>query len=340
MTPGIRKTVVTRILRIVAYYIVSTVALLGILELVVRIAYPEIKSTSTSRDLVMDSVYGQSAGLRPFARGLSGEKMFSVDALGFWKYAANADSLQNGWLLLGDSVTMGIGVSPDSTFAGRLAGLCPAWYILNPSWLGYSSADYVNIAKHMLIKRRFSDSSIPQIKRLTIFWTLNDVYSDGNIGMPPGQAVRDIGSAMLGWMRRHLRAYHWLKHLWSDRPKAHFDFDAQFYRHDDPRYVEASQDLLEIKTMCSDAGVRLEVVLLPYEYQLRQHDSPTSRPQTLFSRMLDRQNIRWYDLTALFQALPGDHRELYLFGDGIHFSNSGHTEISRFIREVSCGRFN
>jgi hypothetical protein len=40
------------------------------------------------------------------------------NALGGWKYKKQiADSL-NKWLLLGDSVTMGIGIDNDSTFAG------------------------------------------------------------------------------------------------------------------------------------------------------------------------------------------------------------------------------
>jgi hypothetical protein len=321
--------------RIIAYSFLSTILLLGFLEIAIRIVYPAIEPTGTSYNLVADSVYGSSAGLRPLASGLSGGKPFSVDALGFWKYAAKSDSLQESWLLLGDSVTMGIGVEPDSTFAGRLSNLYPSRYIINPSWIGYSSSDYVNITRSLLFKHQLSNRLMLPIRRVTLFWTLNDVYSHCNVGLPPGQVVRNYGSWITKWMREHYLTYHWLKYLLLDRSKAYFQFDAQFYQRGDSCFTAALEDLKNIKQMCINAGVQFQVILLPYEYQIRQTDSTAYRPQTLISQELDSLHIQWYDLTPRFRDLPGNHRNLYLFGDGIHLSSLGHAEVSRYVQEIT-----
>jgi hypothetical protein len=156
------------------------------------------------------------------------------------------------------------------------------------------------------------------------------------VGLPPGQVVRDYASPILIWLRQHYRTYNWLKHLFLDRPKAYFQFDEQFYQPNDTRFIAASQDLVDIKELCTNAGVQLQVVFLPYEYQLRGADSIVCRPQTLLSQKLNSLHIRWHDVAPALRDLPGDHKSLYLFGDGIHFSNHGHNEICRYVQEAIC----
>lgn len=271
----------------------------------------------------MDSLYGNLQGLRPLARGLSDGEESSVDALGFWKYAARPDSLADGWLLLGDSAAMGIGVEPDSTFAGRLAARWPGWRILNASWIGYSSAGYLNVARALLADHRTSVRQTPVIRRVTLFWTLNDVYSRVDVGGPPGQVVREHGSSVLKWVRRYCRAYAWLKRLVFDRPKV--------CRRDDPRFVAALGDVVGLKALCDSAGVRMEIFLLPYEFQLRQTDSASFQPQRLLSQVLDSLTIAWYDPATTLRDAPGDPGGLYRFGDGIHFSPRGHLDIFSYL---------
>jgi hypothetical protein len=329
-----QKQILPRFLHITIYYLLVTVIILGFLEIFVRFTYPSIGPMDTSRDLTVDSVYGSSAGLRPMASGFSGSKMFSVDALGFWKYTVQSDSLQDGWLLLGDSATMGIGVEPDSSFAGRLSAAFRKWHIFNPSWLGYSSADYVNVAKVLFHRQLQSKLWTPKIRRLTIFWTLNDIYSHCDVGMPPGQVVRNYGSQSFAWLRQHFRTYAWFRHLFFDRPKTYFQFDDQFYQQDDPRFVAALKDLKILKKLCSNANVQLEVVILPYEYQLRRANLNANRPQAILTQELDKLHILSYDIASTFRDIAEDSQDFYLFGDGIHFSNRGHAVISHYVQET------
>ncbi len=231
-------------------------------------------------------------------------------------------------------LTMGIGVAPDSTFAGRLSALCPAWRILNPSWVGYSSADYLNITRALLSTESPARSTVSSIRRVTIFWTLNDVYSHCDVGVPPGQVLRANGFPILNWLRQHYRTYAWLKQMFFDRPKAYFEFDSQFYRRDDPRFVAALHDVSAIRDVCTKRNVELQIVLLPYEYQLRPIDSGAHLPEQLLSQMLDSLHVQWCDLTPSLRKLPGNPQSLYLYGDGIHFSKRGHREISRDVQEA------
>jgi len=91
MTHGTQRFLLARVLVFAVYCLVATIVLLGVTEIGVRIAYPEIESSSTSHDLAVDSVYGNSSGLRPNARGLSGGQLFTVDALGYWRYSVKPD---------------------------------------------------------------------------------------------------------------------------------------------------------------------------------------------------------------------------------------------------------
>ncbi len=314
--------------------LMSTLVVLLLLEAYVRIFYPEIKTVGTSRELVIDNRFGVTPGLRPLSAGLCDGVLFSVDALGFWKYSGNARTEQPGWLLLGDSVTMGIGVDPDSTFSGRVAAMTSNVRILNPSWLGYSSSDYVAVATALLRNENLSPRK-PTIQHLTLFWTLNDVYSNFNIALSPGTEVREYGSFFYLALKRYFRAYEWLKTCFYDRSRDYFEFDKTFYHTGDPRFVRALSDLDSLKRLCNAKGVQFDVVLMPYEYQLRQRESSSFAPQALLASALDSMRVQHFDSTPMLVDAAQNSKALYQFGDGIHFSKRGHELIARYI----CGVF-
>jgi lysophospholipase L1-like esterase len=323
-----------RIIFFVAYNLVATAAVLMLLEIGIRIFAPSIRPEATSYSLVTDSLYGSSAGLRSGASGYSGGAQVSVDALGFWKYSAQTDSLQDGWLLLGDSVTLGIGIEPDSTFAGRMAGHVHTYAVHNPSWIGYSSTDYLNIARAFLRDHIPSALQRHPIRRVTIFWTLNDIYSNCDIGLPPGQSIRNRGSLVLGWLRRNYHTYSWLKAFLFDRAKDYYEFDHKFYQQTDARYLSALSDLDSLQGLCLQNNVRLDVVLLPYEYQLRTHDSTVFAPQHMLAHDLNRRGIEYHDASPAPELQSADSKSLYLLGDGIHFSSKGHRSVFQFLTRV------
>jgi hypothetical protein len=319
-------------LKIVVLDFAAAVVFLLLFEVFIRLCFPEIHPLGTDRALIIDPRYGSSAGLRPAAIGVSDGIQVHVDELGFWSYNSVADSSAQGWLLLGDSVTMGMGVEPDSTFAGRLAISDRNHRILNPSWIGYSSADYVNVALALLLEPRMSAKQRVHIEHVTVFWCLNDVYSDIGPGGHPGDVIRQSGAGALAFLQSNFRTYQWLRNLLFDRPATYLENDLQYYEAPRKQWSLAQRDLRTLRDICSRAGVMLDVVILPYLAQLRCRSESDFVPQRVLTECLRELGIACYDPAPFIFTLKIDPKKLYQFGDGIHFSNQGHRIIFEFLK--------
>lgn len=312
-----------RVLRLIAVNALVTLALLAVIELTVRAVRPQISPLGTSKQLVADSVFGPVHGPAPMSTGISNGAAFSVDHRGFWKYASDTTtSARSAWLLIGDSVTMGIGVQPDSTFGGLLAArLSPDVEILNPSWIGYSSSHYRELVRHFLSSPPLDE----RIRRITIMWCLNDAYR--------GRQVVDEGARpsarfepMLNILRRNVYTYQWLKATFTDRPRRYFVHDSRLY--DGPSLSSAIADLRAIAEECERSGVTCDVVLLPYEYQIRES---IAEPQRTFADVIMDLPLPVHDPLPWMMERAEDSRSMYLYGDGIHFSENGHRLLAEYL---------
>ncbi len=308
-------------------------ALLFLLEGAVRVWLPEITPVGTDKSLFADSVYATTPGPRPGATGLSNGARFSAMNLagyGFWQYAGSYDASRSSWLLLGDSVTMGIGVHPDSTFAGRLARHLPGINVLNPSVLGHASRDYVAIARELI-----PEKGGPQVhlSRVVVMWCLNDIYSSTGPLPDPDQTVRDVGGSFLSFTRRHLHLYQFLKSSLFDRPRRYWDHDSRLYR--DDLVSRSADDMGTIVSLGSDRRIEVTVVVLPYEYQLRNPEGVGIwAPQERMAGRLTSIGITPLDPSRYLLERVDDPSDLFLYGDGIHFSSRGHELIFRFLMET------
>ncbi len=297
--------------------------MLVVLEGAVRLAFPEIGPLDTDRRLIRDNVFGTSAGIAPNATGVSHGALFTSDAYGFWKYESAADTSLPAWLLIGDSVTMGIGVDPDSTFAGILVASLDSVAVLNASLIGYSVADYARALNALLSE----DPPHPyRIASVSVVWCLNDVYADLTAGNP-NQNLRQSLGRPLSWIRRHFYTYQWLKNAVTDRAADYYEFDRAFYEND-ARYVERSVALLvQMRQLAARRQVSFNVVLLPYRHQLTSGDADVFLPQRLLAGALERVGVPVTDLSNLEGSRVRPER-LYRFGDGIHFSAAGHRRLA------------
>lgn len=322
-----------RILLVIVVNVMTVAVLLSGVEWGVRIFYPELKPVGTSAALIKDEAYGASRGLRPNATGKSNGALFRVDDKGMLSYARSYNPAQKSVLFLGDSVTMGIGVDPDSTFAGLMSQAMDTINVLNPSLIGYNVQDYRRLLKAWVADddRRTKYG----IEHVLLFWCLNDVYTDTVPLNEPGSIVRSIGGALLPWVRRHAMSYQWLKGMVTDRPAAYFLHDTALYDKDNALFI-ASMDLLaDIQRLCQEKGVKLEVILLPYAYQLRDEAQAADFiPQALMRDQLKARDIAVLDmLPYLRQSNQGGRESIYLWGDGIHFAPSGHRKLAHWLRD-------
>lgn len=318
--------------KIILINIASVCALLILAEAAIRLLGPEIPKIGTDRTLIMDDVYGASPGLRKNSSGFSNGAYYEVGQYGFWKYSSEMDPDKPSWLFLGDSATMGIGVDPDSTFAGRIAAQLDTVNVLNPSLIGYAVDDYDRVLEALIGIPEDDGKTRFNIKRITLFWCLNDIYPSQMADSDPGNQIRLIGGSALRFIQRHYATYQLLKAVIFDRPKSYFEFVVRFYRDEQEIFGSSISKLRQMSQRAETAGVKFEIVILPYEYQLRKSVTPEHLlPQEMLLKNLDNSGVDVYDPSDFLRFSDISHTELYLYGDGIHFSSIGHSLLSEFV---------
>ena len=333
--------------RVLLANVVGVALLLALLEGGVRVVRPDIGPAGAEASLLQSRAFadrlGTSTGLRPGATGVANGERVAVDDQGFHVYAGNAARPASGpgsagsagvWLWLGDSVAFGIGVPADSTLAGRLALAQDTARVLNPSVIGWGTADY----------RRRLDAALAgglRPDRVTLVWCLNDADPARPSQRGDVSRVESARRNGISWLNRHSRLYRLAKGVALDRPARYFAHDRRLYaRLGAPqRSAEAGgpglgidralSDLWAIRDTLAARGVPLEVVVVPYEPQLRPGGD--SAPQRLLAARLRQRGIAALDLLVAFRAYGGDPADLYLWSDGIHLSAEGHRLAARAV---------
>ncbi len=315
-----------KIIIIALYNLVIVILLCIIFEMLIRLFIPEIKyGGGTSKELLIPSMYSSSPGLAANYRGESNRIIKSTNAYHSWLYNKKLNSNKKKILFLGDSVTMGIGIENDSTFAGRLSNY---FKIINPSLIGYSSIDYLNVFNAFVVENRFDLN----FDAVIIFWTLNDIYSNYPTQDPPSFQSDDFLYPIINFLRRNSKAYIFLKDIFSDRSKAYFEYDRRYYSLNDTLLQSPVQNINGISSKCKQLNIPFYLFIFPYEYQLRQtNDSTILNPQKILTNLLTQSEIEVIDCIAAFPSGNGNVKDYYLYGDGIHFSEKGHQLIASFI---------
>ncbi|MEO8398543.1 MAG: SGNH/GDSL hydrolase family protein [Ignavibacteriaceae bacterium] len=313
-----------------AYNIIVVLFMIIIFELIIRFFVPEIQPQGTSEKILKENRYFTSIGLNPNSNGFSNGANVSVNKFGFRNNNIPIDTSKESWLFLGDSVTMGIGVEDDSTFSAIIQRKFSNINILNPSAIGWSVNDYKNAAKYFITK---NENNL-KISKIFIFYCLNDLYNSEISKEAPGEYLRENFGSLLRYIRLNSRLYIFLKNLFSDRSKAYFEYDKQFYNPNNPEFENAIKTIISIDSLCARKKIQFIFVSLPYEYQLRGKGNSKQPQQLIIGRLLS-ENILTYNMFNFFsekalQKAVGS-KSLFLYYDGIHFSNLGHRFAADFI---------
>jgi len=317
-------------LLIILYNISIIILLFLLLEFSVRIFAPQISLSGTSGNLVIDSLYNDSPGIKSNAVGTSGEVKKASNSYHAWKYSKPVSETVRNLLYLGDSVTMGLSVENDSTYAGIINNGADSLRVINPSLIGYSSKDYLNVFNAFVLQNRIN----LDFTSVILFWTLNDIYSNYPDQKSPEFTTGSFINSIVEFLRHNSKGYHFLKNLFSDRPRAYYDYDRQFYTESNPLLLNSLTNLETISSACDTLGIKFEVVLLPYEYQLRNYgDKDIFEPQMLLRGKLEEKNIRVIDLSSAFGNDKKEASGYYLYGDGIHFNNRGNRLIAHYLEK-------
>lgn len=285
-----------------------------LLEIGVRIFLPEINFQDIEYSLLQKETIGKSFGWKPFLKGICFGKMVEIDGYGFRKIAS-PDNTQVEWLILGDSVTFGVGVEAEKTFPGLIQPKFPSIKIWNTAVVGYSIQNYQQVLSRFLNREN-------KIKRVLLFFCLNDVDSQTN-GFQKSEGHQKI----LKFLRRKSKLYLFLKNTISDRSKAYFKNDFCMYDENNPSFISSMKIICAMHEKLKKNDVDFTVIILPYEYQFRKINIDVLKPQKLLTEFFQKTGIESCDLYPCFRGLGGDPKRFYLYGDGIHFSEAGHKVI-------------
>ena len=317
--------------RLIGLYLFSFLVLpllvLLTLEAFTRILCPEINHQDTERSLFAQNHLGQSLGWRPGAKGLCFGLPVEIDESGH-RLMSGPSQWKTSWLILGDSVTFGVGVETEKTFVGLLQSAFPTVKIWNASVVGHNIENY----KQVLLNFDLAKESVSKV---ILFYCLNDAEDAlATVSNPVGS------ERVFAFLRRHSKFYMLLKGLVTDRSKSYFFHDLQNYDHANLKYGRAVKLINEMRDYLADRGIEFAVIILPYEYQLRDQNNINLRPQSLLTEDLRNRNICYYDPVRCFLEKTNDSRQAFLHADAMHLSSKGHTIIfdciRKFLLDADC----
>lgn len=335
-----KKTVQTTLAQKVALVICSLgliVFVVGAGELYCR-WFTRINFVGISRGMFVSQAFGDSYGNRPDYRGVAFGAEVQTDASGFRiDPAFREPSGGDVALILGDSVSFGVGVDASKTVTGLLQRAVPQLRFYNSSAIGYGLHDYENVVRTILPQR-------PEIKYALLFYCLNDIYDtsaqeieaavqevNGTGSKPsPFSSFQAFALATNGYLRSRSKLYLYVKKVLSDPSMRYFRQDLAEYQKRQPDMSVSLQPLRRIADELAARNVAFEVLVMPYEAQVRTKGQDAFFPQTLVDDFLRQNGIAYYDAAPAFvqSGLPSE--SLYLYGDPMHLSAEGHRLASQF----------
>lgn len=313
---------------------------LAALEWMARALFPSVVFVGESASLRQPGKFGSSYGYKPRARGVSWGDELLTDDLGFRldPDAPRPNAARPALVLLGDSVTLGIGVPVPETFAGRLRRRFPARGFINAAATAYGATDYLNVVRHFVIPRRAE----LRIDSALLLLTLNDVADpmqspvsrqlerERYRGVARLARALDRGLGANRYLAARSKLYLLVKAGAYDLSRSWFRADAQLYD-DRDRVRRFAGEVALTRSLLTDAGVRVGVAILPYEYQLREPEAARLEPQRRLAAALAEAGISADDLSEPLRVAMArrglSSRSLFLFNDHCHLSAQGHALV-------------
>jgi lysophospholipase L1-like esterase len=219
--------------------------------------------------------------------------------------------------VLGDSLTFGWGVEKHETFEVLLEQMLseqrPA-ELINFGHGNYNTQQQVNVFKEKGLKY--------QPDRVVVFYFINDAE------------VTPVRSRWL-WVSR-LRS---VTFLWSrmrglltrTTPGQTFEsFYSALYEDDQPGFIAVKESFLELKQICAENNMLLQVVMLPELHDLV--DYPFAKEYAKVSEFLKENGIPVLDLTMYFAGYE-DAEGLWVAPDDAHPNALAHKMIAEYSRD-------
>jgi lysophospholipase L1-like esterase len=244
-------------------------------------------------------------------------------------------------LVLGDSVSFGVGVREKDTFVGKLRNKINK-NVFNSSVIGLNLSSYLYLIKNYKnrINKQFTD--------VIIFLCLNDIHFEQGVirkeraknlytrELKENFFVRILKNELLLKLNFYLRdksaLFVFLKSITTNPIKRHFNYMSWLYNEEE-LLNEYREYIKQIINSSRAQGLSLNFVLLPYAYQINNDcDNKLLKPQIEVQKIFDELQFKLHDFTKDF-CLNSDKNNLFLKFDPVHLSIYGHEFVSSLLIE-------
>lgn len=276
-----------------------------------------------------------------FSRPNNSFKVFGVnsrtDSNGFRIPLNNLsyDEDESFTLILGDSVTFGVGVEEKDTFIGILRDSPKNKNLFNSAIFGHNIESFLYILKknHKKFKKK--------INRVVIFLCLNDVVpyqgtilennSKGKENNFKKNMFKNIITLKLNmFLRERSALYVFLKGMITDPIKRHYDYMEALYSND-KNLLEFEKNIIKLTDFMKKNKLSYEYILLPYSHQIRNNcKKELLKPQEMIVSIFKNQNLNLRDYTHDFCKVYNKN-DLFLKYDPVHLSKYGHKYVSDLL---------
>ena len=186
------------------------------------------------------------------------------------------DEKKSSVLIVGDSVSFGVGVEEQNTFVGLLRNQFKNLNFYNSSVSGYHLKHYSTIIK--------KNKNLKRLNEVLIFFTLNDISFKEKIfnvenHIEENKVNKDISffnkvkeniylSKLNFFLRNKSVFYMWVKGIVSKPSERHFYYMYPIYQ-ENTAVKEIKNEFENLKKITEKNNLGLSVVILPYEFQTR-----------------------------------------------------------------------
>ena len=258
-----------------------------------------------------------------------GNKAF-IDEYGFRVPEKNHEYKYNkSLLILGDSVSFGVGVDENKTISGILREKLKT-NIYNASVAGHNIIDYsILIEKY---HKKFDD-----ISSVLIFICLNDAhFSQGivkkhKLNEDENKYIFDINilEKINVFLRNKSALFVLVKSKFTKSDERHFRLLNDYYS-DSVVLKKYKETVSKINKFSNSKNLKVEFVILPYSYQIKNNcDKDLLNPQYKINKIFSDLSIKFYDLTNIF--CEDNENNLFLNYDPVHLSIKGHKSVANFL---------
>lgn len=243
----------------------------------------------------------------------------------------------NSYLILGDSVTYGVGIEEKFTFIGILRKKFNNKNFLNTAIFGHNLKSYSYLLKknHQLFENK--------IDKVIIFLCLNDIVpyqgvvfnnkiqkTKKNKSFVENYLKNNMTFELNVFLRERSAIFVLLKSLFTKPVKRHYHYMYKLYE-DNNNLIESESHIKEIKKYSKENNINLEFVLLPYAHQVMNNcEEKFLKPQNEMIKIFAKHDLIIKDYTQKFCSIFNKN-ELFLPYDPVHLSKYGHRNVSDLL---------